>query len=478
MPGLKNNGGSNVADKKTKGQLLEEQLLVTKKSCFKTYAAKISAKLDGYIAGYMKFMNSVKTEREFIREAIVLLEKNGFSAFDRKKAYAPGEKCYFDNRGRSLIACVMGQRLLEEGLCIMAAHIDSPRLDLKPNPLYEDSELGYFKTHYYGGIKKNQWAAIPLAIHGVVVKKDGTTVDIVVGESEDDPVFCITDILPHLAAKVQGERKSRDVLRGEELNILLGSEPLDDKEVKSPVKLNIMRLLHEKYGIDESDFVSAEIEVVPALRARYIGFDKSLIGAYAHDDRVCAYAGLTALIDTPVPTYTALCVLADKEEVGSGGNTGLESDMLRNFLAVLSRNTESDLETVIHNATCVSADVNAAYDPNFGEVHEKRNAAYLNYGPVVTKYTGAYGKVSTNDASAEFMARVRALLDEAGVPWQTGELGRVDEGGGGTVAKDIANLGIEVVDVGVPLLSMHAPYEVASCLDIYAMYDAFCAYIK
>lgn len=308
--------------------------------------------------------------------------------------------------------------------------------------------------------------------------KDGTSVDIQIGEAESDPVFCITDILPHLNKKIQGDRKTAEVIKGEELNVLLGSEPVDDDKVKAPVKLNLMRLLNEKYGITEADFNSAEIEVVPAFKARYVGLDRSLVGAYGHDDRVCAYTALTALLQNGAPKHTAVCILADKEETGSNGNTGLESDMLRNFLAVLCRNAGAQPETMLHASRCLSADVGAGFDPTFAEVMERNNAAYLNYGPVVLKYTGAGGKGSTSDASAEFMGEVRALLDGNNLPWQTAELGKVDEGGGGTVAKFVARLGIETVDIGVPLLSMHAPYEIASCLDIYATYEAFAAFYK
>lgn len=465
-------------EKKTKGQLLEDKLLYNKESSYKDYAGKVKDKLPGYVDGYIDFMDAAKTEREFAKQAAARLVKAGFAEFDHNKKYAAGDKVYFNNRGRSLIAAVIGSRPLEDGTRIIAAHIDSPRLDLKPNPLYEDSDLGYFKTHYYGGIKKYQWVALPLALHGTVVLKDGSSVDIVIGEDDKDPVFCITDILPHLAKNIQGSRTTFEVIKGEELNVLLGSEPVEDDKVKEPVKLNLMRILNEKYGITEADFNSAEIEVVPALKARYIGLDKSMVGAYGQDDRVCSYTALTAILETKAPAHTAVCILADKEETGSSGNTGLESDMLRSFLTTLCRNTGEAVETLYHNSQCLSADVGAAFDPNFADVLERRNAAFLNNGPVIMKYTGAGGKAQTNDASAEFMGTVRALMDGNDLPWQIGELGKVDEGGGGTVAKYIANLGIEVVDIGVPLLSMHAPFEVASCLDIYAAYEAFCAFYK
>lgn len=463
-------------EKKTEAKLLEERLLRERTSCFKKFKDEVKDELRPYCDGYIAALNEGKTEREFTSFAIKYLKERGFAPFDPKTRCSSGDKVYFNNRGKSLIAAVIGTRGLEDGLRITAAHIDSPRLDLKPNPLYEDSELSYFKTHYYGGIKKYQWVAIPLAIHGVVAKKDGTVVEIAIGERDDDPVLCVTDILPHLSQKIQNDRKAPEVIKGEELNVLLGSEPYGDSSVKNPVKLNIMRILNERYDITEADFNSAELEVVPAFRARYMGLDKSLIGAYGHDDRVCAYTSLTALGALDSPEYTSLCVLADKEEVGSDGNTGLNSDLLFNFVSLLARREGCDRELVLMNSKCLSADVNAAFDPSFPSVMEPMNSSYLNYGPVVTKYTGARGKSSTNDASAEFTAQVRAALDNAGVPWQTGELGKVDEGGGGTVAKFISSLGVDVVDVGVALLSMHAPYEVASCLDVLAMHKAFSAF--
>ena len=463
---------------KTQAQLLQEKLINTPKSCYKEFADTVKAEIDPYIKGYISFMNSAKTEREFAAKICEILAKNGFAEFDSNTKYSPGDKVYFNNRKRSVMAAVIGKCPLEDGTKIIAAHIDSPRLDLKPNPMYEESELGYFKTHYYGGIKKYQWATIPLAIHGIIVKKDGEAVEISVGEEESDPVFCVTDILPHLAYNVQDKRTARDVIKGEELNVLLGSMPVDDEEIKEKVKLNLMRILNEKYGIYESDFNSAEIEIVPAFKARYVGFDKSLVGAYGHDDRVCSYAALTALLETAEPKQTAICVFADKEEIGSMGNTGLASDMLRNFLSRLCRSGDAAVETVCHNSYALSADVHAAFDPTFAEVMERRNASFLGYGPVITKYTGSGGKYNTSDASAEFMAQLRALFDDAGIPWQTGELGKVDEGGGGTVAKYIAQLDIEVVDIGVALLSMHSPFEIANTIDIIAMHKAFGAFIK
>ena len=471
--------GIRMSKEKTKGQKLAEELMSKQESCYKSFKKSAERELDGYIGGYIDFLNTAKTEREFVKKSIELLEKNGYTAFVAGRSYKSGDKIYYNNHKKSLLAAIIGSEPLDKGVNITAAHIDSPRLDLKPNPLFEDGELCYFKTHYYGGLKKYQWVALPLSIHGVIAKKDGSALEINIGEKDDEPVFYITDILPHLSYKVQDDRTARTVIKGEELNLLIGSEPFDDEEVKEPVKLNIMKLLNEKYGITEDDFISAEIEIVPALKAKYVGFDKSMVGAYAHDDRVCAYTSLTSLLGiNSAPKRTAVCVLADKEETGSDGNTGMSSDMLRNFLSLLSTSAGVQVENVIMNSKCLSADVNAAYDPTFKEVFEKRNTARVNYGPVITKYTGSGGKYSTNDASAEFMGEVRAFLDGANVPWQTGELGKVDEGGGGTVAKYISKLGVEVVDIGVALLSMHAPYEIASTLDIYSTHKAFVEFFK
>ncbi|MBR5502368.1 MAG: aminopeptidase, partial [Oscillospiraceae bacterium] len=470
-------GNNTMAEeKKTAGQQLEEQLFAKKEDAFKGFAAKYAEQLEPYCNGYMEFLNSAKTEREFAKKAAELLEANGFKPFEAGRAYTAGERVYWLNCKKSLIAAVIGKQPLEAGMNITAAHIDSPRLDLKPNPLYEDCGLAYFKTHYYGGVKKYQWSALPLALHGTVVLRDGTEVDVSIGEDANDPIFYITDLLPHLARKVQGSRTMGEVLTGEELNILLGSEPYADEKVKEPVKLNVLRVLNEKYGMVESDFISAEFEMVPALKSKYVGFDKSLIAAYAHDDRVCSYTALTALLDVTEPEKTCLCILADKEEVGSMGNTGLNSDMLRNFTAMLCRGVGAAPELVFLHSKCLSADVNAAFDPTFPSVHERMNAAFLNYGPVISKYTGSGGKGGSNDASAEFMGAVRRVLDAAEIPWQVAELGKVDEGGGGTVAQYVSHLGIDTVDVGVALLSMHAPYEIAASWDVFATMKAMHAF--
>lgn len=369
---------------------------------------------------------------------------------------------------------------MEEGLRLNAAHIDSPRLDLKPNPLFEKNEIAYFKPHYYGGIRKYQWSAVPLAMHGVVVKADGEAVTVSIGEEPGDPQFCITDLLPHLSAEQNG-RKLGEGIKGEELNIVVGSIPFigeEDEKIKAPVKLMAMKLLHEKYGITEKDFTRAEIEMVPAYKAVDIGLDRSLVGAYGQDDRVCAYTALMAEMETKAPAHTTFTVLADKEEVGSSGNTGLDSDFLLHMIEDLAEAMGAHCNTVLRHSICLSSDVNAAYDPTFAFVYEERNACHINKGCVLTKYTGARGKSGTNDASAETMAEVIRIMDENGVYWQTGELGAVDVGGGGTIAKFAASMEMDVVDLGVPILSMHAPFELASKLDVYNTYRAFHAFYR
>mgnify|MGYP000888203738 FL=1 len=432
-------------------------------------------KSDEFSTAYKEFLNKAKTERECVALAKEMLTKAGYKEFDITKKYKAGDKVYKINRGKAIMAATFGSKDLNEGIRINAAHIDSPRLDLKPNPLYEKNELAFFKTHYYGGIRKYQWVTIPLAMHGVVVKKDGTKVEINIGEDEDDPVFMISDLLPHLGMK-QGERKLAEGINGEELNIIVASLPLDDTDIKDAVKLHAMKLLNDRYGITERDFARAEIEFVPALKARDMGFDRSLIAAYGQDDRICAYPALIAEIDTKKPEYTTLTVLADKEEIGSVGNTGLHSNFVHDFISMLATNKKADVRVVCENSACLSSDVNAAYDPTFDSVFEANNSCYLNHGCVLTKYTGARGKYSSSDASAEFMAKVIDIMDKAGVHWQIGELGAVDVGGGGTVAQFIAMLNIDVVDLGIPVLAMHAPCEVASKIDLYNAYKAFKAF--
>lgn len=432
---------------------------------------------DSFCGDYIDFLNRCKTEREVAAYVKTLAEENGFIPFDPDGSYEPGDKVYYDNKGKALILCVFGKQSLKSGAKIVASHIDSPRLDLKPNPLYEDTDIALFKTHYYGGIKKYQWTAIPLSLHGVICRKDGTKVTVRLGEDEGDPQFVVTDLLPHLDRQ-QAKRSAEDVVKGEDLNILIGSRPFGKDKGSELVKLNIMKLLNEKYGIVESDFLSAELEMVPAFKAVDIGFDRSLIGAYGHDDRVCAYPSIRAAFAAVAPERTTVTVITDKEEIGSEGNTGLCSAYLEDFIADIARTQGLCGRDVLRSSECLSADVNAGFDPTYPSVHDKLNAAYLNKGIVVTKYTGARGKSSTNDANAEFVAKIRTLFDGEKVAWQTGELGKVDEGGGGTVAKYIANLGVEVVDVGVPVLSMHAPFEVVAKLDVYMAFKGFKAFLE
>ena len=461
----------------TVSEKLKKELFSNPENGRKTASEEVLKEADSYAEGYKDFLDRAKTEREAVETAIELAKNNGFAEFDRNKKYKAGDKIFINNRGKSLALAVIGREAVESGVNISAAHIDSPRLDLKPNPLYEELELALFKTHYYGGIKKYQWTAIPLSLHGVFVLKDGTVKKVSIGEEEDEPKFVINDLLPHLAQE-QSKRTLSEGIKGEELNVLIGSHPFKDEKGSELVKLNILKLLNEKYGITEDDFLSAELEIVPAFKATDIGLDRSMVGAYGQDDRVCAYPALTAVMSVKNPKKTSLAILADKEEVGSMGNTGLESDFLRYVIGDLALMQGGDGTVAVRNSKCLSADVNAGIDPTFQDVMERRNASRLNYGVVVTKYTGARGKSGTSDASAEYMASIRKLLDENGIIWQSGELGRVDLGGGGTVAQYIANMGVDVVDLGVPVLSMHAPFETTAKLDIYMCHRAMYEFMK
>ena len=461
-----------MSKEKSRAEELKEKLFYNPKHASEVISQEETDKADAFCEEYKNFLNKAKTEREAVVYVLEKAKKNGFVEFDRAKKYNAGDKVYYNNRGKSIILAVIGKKGLENGTRLSAAHIDSPRLDMKQNPLYEDTEIAYFKTHYYGGVKKYQWTAIPLSLHGVVVKRDGTKAYVNVGENDNDPKFVVTDLLPHLAAE-QMKRTLADGIRGEELNILIGSRPFKDDEASEKVKLNIMNILFEKYGIIESDFLSAELEAVPAFKSCDIGFDRSMIGSYGHDDRVCAYPAAEAIFNIENPEYTAITVLTDKEEIGSDGNTGLNSSYLKYFVADLANTQGVNYHTVLSNTHCLSADVNAAFDPTFPDVSERRNASYINKGVVITKYTGSRGKAGTSDASAEYMGKIRSMLDGAEVVWQSGELGKVDAGGGGTVAMYLAALDIDVVDLGVPVLSMHAPFEVVSKLDVYMAYRAF-----
>ena len=428
-----------------------------------------------FCEGYKAFLDEGKTERECVKKAVELLKAAGYAEFDTQGSYQPGDKVYYVNRNKAIIATTFGEKSVKEGIRMNGAHIDSPRLDLKPSPVYEKDDMALFKTHYYGGIRKYQWATIPLAMHGVIIKKNGETVELNLGEKPGDPVFCITDLLPHLSAE-QNERKLKDGIKGEELNIVIGSIPYTDDEVKEPVKLMALKLMNEQFGITEKDFLRAEVEFVPAHKASDVGFDRNMVGAYGQDDRICAYTALMAEIDTKNPTYTTMTILTDKEEIGSEGNTGLNSNYVGDYITYLAELEGVNPKEVFRNTICLSSDVNAAYDPTFASVYDPLNSSYVNKGCVLTKYTGARGKSGSNDASAELMAKVIGIMEKEGVYWQIGELGAVDVGGGGTIAKFVASMNIDVVDLGVPILSMHAPFELASKLDVLNTYRAFKAF--
>lgn len=464
-------------EKKSAGELLKKRLIMEPENSTAALPDEVLAKAYEYCEGYKRFLDCCKTEREAVSHTVELLEQRGFQPFEAGKSYRPGEKVYLNNRGKALLFAVMGRKPVSQGVHMLIAHVDSPRLDLKPRPLYEEAQLAYLKTHYYGGIKKYQWSAIPLALHGVVVKKDGTTVTVCIGEEPGDPVFCITDLLPHLAGE-QMKRTLAEGLKAEELNILIGSRSFKDDKVSEKVKLQVANLLFEKYGIIEEDFLSADLSLVPAFHARDLGLDRSMVGAYGQDDRVCAYTLLSAMLEAESPEYTAVGVFCDREETGSDGNTGLNSEYLRYFIADLAQSCGVPVRQVLSRSKCLSADVNCAHDPTFADRTDRRNTAYLNYGVVLTKYTGAGGKGGTSEASAEFMAELRRILDENEVTWQIGMLGKVDFGGGGTIAKYVAKLNVDVVDVGVPVLSMHAPFEVTAKTDVYMTYKAFAAFIR
>lgn len=455
---------------------LSDRLFYKKKSAYERLERAEIEEAYGYTKGYARFLDAAKTEREAVTEAVKLAEEAGFVPYKLGMPLERGGRYYYNNRGKALYLFTTGRRPLEAGLRILAAHIDAPRIDLKQVPLYEDSGMCFFKTHYYGGIRKYQWMALPLALHGVVVKADGTSVEIVVGEREGEPVFCINDLLPHLAQE-QNNKPLGTAIPGETLNLLAGACPYGQAG-EDRIKLNLLKILNDKYGITEADFMSAELCAVPAEKARDVGFDRALLGAYGHDDRVCAYPALSAILKCANADYPLMCVLADKEEVGSDGNTGMKCRIFADLVDEIARATGANPSVVRANSKCLSADVTAAYDPNFSDVYEKRNSAILSCGVAIAKYTGSRGKSGTSDASAEFVAHVRGIFEREGVVYQTAELGKVDLGGGGTVAMYIANENIEVLDVGVPVLSMHAPFEVISKIDLYATYRAFVAFCR
>ncbi len=444
---------------------LREALLHAPKNGYTRLSAEQRPEIEDYCKRYMAFMDACKTEREATAWAVREAEKRGFKPFTPGMNVSAGDKIYYNNRGKAIALAVIGTESLAKGANICAAHVDSPRMDLKPNPLYEDSEIAYFKTHYYGGIKKYQWPTIPLAIHGVVYRKDGSVVTVTIGEDDADPVLMVSDLLPHLAAD-QMQKTLAKGIEGEQLNVILGTEPLEG-EGSDLTKLHIMKLLNEKYGIVEADFQSAELTMVPAGKCREVGLDRSLISAYGHDDRVCAYAELHALFAIKNPDKTAVCILADKEEIGSVGVSGMQSQYFEHFMGTLCDAQGVKLSDCFAQSFCLSADVSNAFDPNFPETCERRNNSFLNYGVAICKYTGSRGKGGASDASAEAMGHVRTTLNNAGVIWQLATLGKVDQGGGGTVAAYMANRNIVTVDAGVPVLSMHAPLELVSKLDCY-----------
>ena len=459
---------------KTEGQKLEEKLFFKPKHIAKDNPKDIEKAME-FAEGYKTFLDHSKIERECVSYSVALAEKAGYKPFSRGIKAKTGDKFYYVNRGKNLYLVTIGKKPLNEGIHFNIAHIDSPRIDLKPNPLYETEELAYFKTHYYGGIKKYQWTTIPLALHGRIMLADGKAIDVDFGEKPGDPVLVITDLLPHLG-RAQGERKLNEGIKGEELNILLGSLPVDDKEVKEAFKLRVLFILHDKYGITEKDFMRSELTLVPAQKAVDVGLDSSMVGAYGQDDKVCAYTALMAEFDCKKPEYTSLTALVDKEEIGSTGNTGMESDALLHFVEDLAECEGERVRDILRNSICLSSDVNAAYDPTFPDVYEKQNSSFFNHGPVLTKYTGVRGKGGSNDASAETMQKVIGYMEDAGVAWQVGELGKVDEGGGGTIALFMGNMDVDTVDLGVAVLSMHAPFELTAKLDVYYTYKAFLAF--
>lgn len=463
-------------NEKTEGKRLEEELFNCKKSGWERATDEEKGLIYAFSNEYMSFLNRAKTEREFVKSAKELLDKNGYKDLNSVESIHPGDRVYYINREKSMYIAVVGNKKIEEGLNLVGAHIDSPRLDLKPNALYEDSGFAYFDTHYYGGIKTYQWTAIPLSIHGVIVKTNGEKVEVNIGEDASDPIFTITDLLPHLA-KEQMQKKLGEGINGEDLNLLIGNMPYNDKAVSEKVKLNIMKILNDKYGIKEADFLSSELELVPAFNARSLGFDESMVAGYGQDDKVCAYTALRAIMEAGVQDKTAVCILSDKEEIGSMGNTGMESQVFDYFVSELlnksGENRPNLINKVFCNSSMLSADVGVAFDPIYASVSERTNSAFASFGISFDKYTGSKGKAGGSDANAEFIGKLRGILEKNNIQYQLSELGKVDVGGGGTIAYILANKGVEVIDCGVAVLSMHSPYEVASKFDIYSAYRTY-----
>ena len=458
---------------------LKEKLFKNNKSGWENVDEEKRSKIEDVSSKYMSFLNKAKTEREFIKRARELANSNGYKDIMEFESLKPGDKIYFVNREKSMYLAIIGENSIENGIHIIGSHVDSPRLDLKPNPLYEDTGLAYLKTHYYGGIKKYQWTTIPLSMHGVIVKTNGEKIEINIGEDEADPIFTITDLLPHLAQDQMNKKLSRGI-DGEDLNLLIGSIPYNTDKDGEKVKLNILNILNQKYGITEQDLSSSELELVPAFKARTLGLDGSMIAAYGQDDKVCAYTSLHAMMELEHVKNTAVCILADKEEIGSIGNTGMESHMFDFFISeILNKlgvNRPNLLDKVFCFSKMLSSDVDAGFDPMYASVSDKTNAGFLGKGISLNKYTGARGKSGASDANAEYVAWVRNILEKNDIRYQIAELGKVDIGGGGTIAYIIANKGADVIDCGVPVLSMHAPYEVTSKYDVYSAYETYKAF--
>lgn len=466
---------------KTQGEILKEELFHTKKTGWEGMTEELKKAVFQFAEEYMNYLDVSKTEKEIVKNSKDIFMKNGFVNLEEKQDLKVGDKVFFVNRERSIFAAIIGEEALENGIRMIAAHGDSPRIDLKLNPLYEDSGLGLFKTHYYGGIKKYQWTNIPLSMHAIFVKATGEKIEVTLGEKEEDPIFTISDLLPHLATQ-QMERKLKEGVQGEELNIVAGSMPLDDEKISEKIKLNILKLLKEQYGIKEIDFTSSEIEFVPAFKAKSLGFDRSMVAAYGQDDKVCCYTALRGILDIGTPKNTAVCVLTDKEEIGFCGVTGMESRTFEYFVTELlnkaGQNKPNALEKVFHNSKVISADVDGAFDPSFPSAFDKINSCFIGKGPTIVKYTGARGKSGASEAPAEFVAEVRGIFEKNDVIYQSSELGKVDLGGGGTIAVVLANRGMSVIDCGVPVLSMHSPYEITSKFDVYQAYKAYEAFYK
>ena len=466
-----------MADKKERAKERYGEQEKEKKNYYEEASKKERKAIYAYAEGYKAFLDAAKTEREACDVAVAMAQAKGFTEYHFGDPLVAGDRKYFVNRGKSVVVFRIGTRDLEtDGMRLIASHIDAPRVDIKQVPLYEEGGMCYLKTHYYGGIKKYQWTTIPLALHGVVILKDGTKVEMKVGEDPKDPVFYIDDLLPHLGGE-QMAKTGGKIIEGEQLNVVVGGLPCADAEAGKRIKYTVLDYLNKEYGMNEEDFLSAELSAVPAYPARDVGFDRAFIGAYGHDDRVCAYPALTAVLNEE-SEHTVLAMLVDKEEIGIEGTTGMQSKIYEDLMEEISAAMGANFRRVRYASKCLSSDVTAAYDPNFPGVFEKMNAALVSCGTCMSKFTGARGKSGSNDASAEFVGEVRRMFDREGVIWQTAELGRVDAGGGGTVAKFLANLNIDTVDLGVPVISMHAPYELISKADLYSNYKAFLAFMK